>query len=103
VLFRTHATGRHSEKQQQLPQLLCGEAKASFIWTKVKDTVEVNLFKKKEELYVVAQLLQRLGKTLPDQPSPKLISPEKLDLPRALFYLFARPDDAWHDALIVRL
>ena len=29
----------------------------------------------------VALLLQRLGKTLPDQPPPKLISPEKLDLP----------------------
>ena len=28
-----------------------------------------------------ALLLQRLGKTLPDQPPPKLISPEKLDLP----------------------
>jgi hypothetical protein len=28
----------------------------------------------------VALLLQRLGKTLPDQP-PKLITPEKLDLP----------------------
>jgi transposase len=28
-----------------------------------------------------ALLLQRLGKTLPDQPPPKLITPEKLDLP----------------------
>lgn len=32
----------------------------------------------------VSLLLQRLGKTLPDQPPPKLITPEKLDLPGEL-------------------
>jgi transposase len=30
----------------------------------------------------VALLLQRLGKTLPDQPPPKLISTEKIEIPR---------------------
>jgi hypothetical protein len=30
----------------------------------------------------VALLIQRLGKTLPDQSPPKLITPEKLDIPK---------------------
>jgi hypothetical protein len=29
----------------------------------------------------VQLLLQRLGKSLPDQPPPKLITPEKMELP----------------------
>jgi hypothetical protein len=27
-------------------------------------------------------LLQRLGKTLPEEPPPKLITPEKMEIPR---------------------
>ena len=32
----------------------------------------------------VALLIQRLGKTPPDQPPPKLITPEKLDIPKGI-------------------
>jgi hypothetical protein len=32
----------------------------------------------------VALVIQRLGKTLPDQPPPKLITPEKLDIPKGV-------------------
>ena len=32
----------------------------------------------------VALLIQRLGKTLPDQPPPKLITPQKLDVPKGV-------------------
>ena len=32
----------------------------------------------------VALLIQRLGKTPPDQPPPKLISREKLDIPKGV-------------------
>ncbi|MCX6885709.1 MAG: IS1634 family transposase, partial [Verrucomicrobia bacterium] len=32
----------------------------------------------------VALLIQRLGKTLPDQPPPRLITPQKLDVPKGV-------------------
>ena len=32
----------------------------------------------------VALLIQRLGKTPPDQPPPKLITREKLDIPKGI-------------------
>ena len=32
----------------------------------------------------VALLIQRLGKTPPDQPPPKLITREKLDIPKGV-------------------